>query len=436
MSPIEVTVIMFASMLILMLIGLPVTFCLGTVGVLATFFLWGPHAFNVVYFSLEGVSGSIVLTAVPLFMFMGFMLHYSGVARDIFTTIYKWAGGIPGALGAGTVVVCAIIAAMIGLSGPTVLSLGVVVLPALLERGYNKRLTVGTVMSGGALGFLIPPSLMMVMFGFLGDVSVGKLFAAGVMPGLLLASIYIVFIMVRCMIRPEDGPALPVDQRASWKERFISLRYIVCPGILICTLLYAIFSGVASPTEASAIGAGLSVMVAVAHRRFSWKVLHQTCVHTMRIAGFAGYITICALIFSKTYSALGATSMIRSLVVGLDVNPWLILVVMQLSFFLLGMFLDDIAILFLCMPIYLPIIKSFGFDPVWFGILYVMNMQMAYLTPPYGLNLFFMKAVAPPEVTIKDIYFAVIPFLFLQALALAMVMIFPQIAMWLPSQLF
>ncbi len=436
MSPIEVTLIMFASMLVLMLFGLPVTFCLGTVGVLATYFLWGPHAFNVIYFSLMDVSGSIVLTAVPLFMFMGFLLHYTGIANDIFDTMYKWAGGINGALGAGTIVVCAIIAAMIGLSGPTVLSLGVLVVPAMISRGYNKRMTVGAVMSGGALGFLIPPSLMMIMYGFLGDVSVGKLFAAGVMPGLMLAGIYIVFIMVRCMIRPQDGPALPLELRASWPEKFRSLKFIIMPAILITILLYCIFSGVASPTEAAAIGAGLALIMGLIQGRITRKVLHETCIQTMRIAGFAGYITICAIIFSKTYSALGATSMIRSLVVGLDINPWLILVVMQLSFFVLGMFLDDIAILFLCMPIYLPIIRALGFDPVWFGILYVINMQMAYITPPYGLNLFFMKAVAPPEVTIKDIYFAVIPFLLLQALALAIVMIFPGIALWLPSVLF
>ena len=436
MTPVEITMIMFASMLILMLMGLPITFCLGSVGVLATIMLWNTRALNVVYFSLMGVSGSIVLTAVPLFIFMGFMFHYSGVASDMFDTIYKWAGGVNGALGAGTVLICAIIAAMIGISGPTVLSLGVLVVPAMIARGYDKKLAMGTVMSGGALGFLIPPSLMMIMFGFLGDVSVGKLFAAGIIPGFMLAGIYIVYIMVRCFLRPQDGPALPLELRSSWKEKFISLRYLVCPTLLIAILLSAIFTGTASPTEAAGLGAGLSMVVAVLHKRFSLKVLNQTCRHAMRITGFAGYITICAIIFSKTYTALGATAMIKNLVVGLDVSPLMILIVMQLSFFFLGMFLDDIAILFLCMPIYLPIIKALGFDPVWFGILYVLNMQMAYLTPPYGLNLFFMKAVAPPGVTIKHIYTAIIPFLCLQLLALIIIMAFPQLALYLPGLIF
>ena len=436
MTPVEITMIMFASMLILMLLGLPITFCLGSVGVLATIMLWNARALNVVYFSLMGVSSSIVLTAVPLFIFMGFMFHYSGVASDMFDTIYKWAGGVNGALGAGTVLICAIIAAMIGISGPTVLSLGVLVVPAMIARGYDKKLAMGTVMSGGALGFLIPPSLMMIMFGFLGDVSVGKLFAAGIIPGFMLAGIYIVYIMVRCFLRPQDGPALPPENRASWKEKFISLRYLVCPTLLIVILLSAIFTGTASPTEAAGLGAGMSMVVAAAHRRLNLKVLNQTCRHAMRITGFAGYITICAIIFSKTYTALGATAMIKNLVVGLDVSPLMILIVMQLSFFFLGMFLDDIAILFLCMPIYLPIIKALGFDPVWFGILYVLNMQMAYLTPPYGLNLFFMKAVAPPGVTIKHIYTAIIPFLCLQLIALIIVMAFPQLALYLPGLIF
>ena len=436
MTPVEITMIMFASMLILMLMGLPITFCLGSVGVLATIMLWNTRALNVVYFSLMGVSSSIVLTAVPLFIFMGFMFHYSGVASDMFDTIYKWAGGVNGALGAGTVLICAIIAAMIGISGPTVLSLGVLVVPAMIARGYDKKLAMGTVMSGGALGFLIPPSLMMIMFGFLGDVSVGKLFAAGIIPGFMLAGIYIVYIMTRCFLRPQDGPALPPENRASWKEKFISLRYLVCPTLLIVILLSAIFTGTASPTEAAGLGAGLSMAVAAAHRRFNIKVLNQTCRHAMRITGFAGYLTICAIIFSKTYTALGATAMIKNLVVGLDVTPLMILIVMQLSFFFLGMFLDDIAILFLCMPIYLPIIKALGFDPVWFGVLYVMNMQMAYLTPPYGLNLFYMKSVAPKDVTITDIYCSVWPFLLLQAVALILVMLFPSIALLLPAMLF
>ncbi len=436
MSPIELTLIMFLSMLALMLIGLPVTFCLGTVGALTTLILWGPHALNVLYFALMDVSGNIILTAVPLFIFMGFMLHYAGIAGDLFDTIYKWAGGVRGALGAGTVVICAFIAAMIGLSGPTVLSLGVLVVPAMIARGYNKRLTLGTVMSGGALGFLIPPSMMMIMYGFLSDASVGRLFAAGVVPGLMLAGIYMAFILLRCLFRPEDGPALPLDQRPTWKEKIISLRYMIMPGLLVFSIMGAIFFGVASPTEAAAMGAGFSIICAAVHLRLSKKVLVETCRQTMRITGFVGYITICAILFSKTYTGLGATSMIRQLVLDIGASPWTILIIMQLSFFVLGMFLDDIAILFLCMPIYLPIVKALEFDLVWFGILYVLNMQMAYLTPPYGLNLFYMKAVAPPDISIKDIYLAIIPFLFLQLIALILVMVFPEIALYLPRLLF
>ena len=436
MSPVELTLIMFLSMLVLMLLGLPVTFCLGTVGALTTLILWGPHALNVMYFALMSVSSNIILTAVPLFIFMGFMLHYAGIAGDLFDTIYKWAGGVRGALGAGTVIICAFIAAMIGLSGPTVLSLGVLVVPAMIARGYNKRLSLGTVMSGGALGFLIPPSMMMIMYGFLSDASVGRLFAAGVLPGLMLSGIYIVYIFIRCALRPEDGPALAPENRAPWPEKFKALRFVIFPALLAVGILSAIFFGVASPTEAAAMGAGFSIICAAVHGRLTTKILVTTCRETMKITGFVGFITICAILYSKTYTALGANAMIRQIVLDIGASPWAILIVMQLSFFALGMFLDDIAILFLCMPIYLPIVKALDFDLVWFGILYVLNMQMAYLTPPYGLNLFYMKAVAPPSVHIKDIYLAVVPFLLLQLVMLISVMLFPQIALFLPNLLF
>ena len=436
MSPFEVTALMFTSMVCLMLLGVPITFCLGSVGVLSTYFLWGAFALDGIYFAMVDLMSNIVLTALPLYLFMGFLLHYSGIAGEMFDTIYKWAGGLRGALGMGTVAVCALMAAMVGISGATVLSLGTIVVPAMLAKGYNKRLTVGLVMSGGALGFLIPPSMMMIMYGFLSDASVGRLFAAGVIPGLMLSGVYIVYILTRCGLRPQDGPALAPENRSSWSEKFKSLRYVIFPGLLAGGILSAIFFGVASPTEAAAMGAGLSIICAAVHGRLTRKILVDTCRETMRITGFVGFITICAILFSKTYTALGANAMIRELVLNIGASPWAILIAMQLSFFVLGMFLDDIAILFLCMPIYLPIVKALEFDLVWFGILYVLNMQMAYLTPPYGLNLFYMKAVAPPGISIKDIYLAVIPFLILQLFMLITVMLFPRIALFLPDLLF
>ncbi len=436
MNPYEVTIVMFASMMVLMCTGLPIAFCIGAVGIFAAFMTMGIDGLSLVYFSINSLTSNIVLTAIPLFVFMGFILYYSGVAEGMFDTIYKWAGGIRGALGIGTIGICAIMAAMIGISSATVLALGATVVPAMLAKGYNKRMTLGLVMSGGALGFLIPPSVMMVMYGFLGTVSVGQLFAGGVIPGLMLAFFYMIYVGIRCAINPSYGPALPVAERATWKEKFISLKDLIPPLALAGAILWSIFSGFASPTEAAALGAGFSLVCAALRRNLTWKVIRQSLKKTFELAGFVSVMIVAALAFSKAYSSLGATIMIRNFVMGLDVSPWMVLILMQVSFFFLGMFLDDIAILFMCMPIYIPIIKGFGFDPVWFGILYVMNMQMAYLTPPYGLNLFFMKAVAPKNVTIKDIYLSIPIFLFIQLVALVLVMVFPDLAMYLPRMLF
>ena len=436
MSPFEITALMFTSMVILMLLGVPITFCLGSVGVLSTYFLWGAFALDGIYFAMVDLMSNIVLTALPLYLFMGFLLHYSGIAGEMFDTIYKWAGGLRGALGMGTVAVCALMAAMVGISGATVLSLGTIVVPAMLAKGYNKRLTVGLVMSGGALGFLIPPSMMMIMYGFLSDVSVGKLFAGGVVPGLILATTYIIYIGIRCLLNPKLGPALPPEQRASFPEKISSLKYIALPLLVAGGIMISIFSGFASPTEAAALGCALVLIGSSLQGKMNREILTQATVRTFELAGFAGYIIIGALIFSKTYTGLGATALIRNVVVGSEINPWYVLIAMQLSFFALGMFLDDIGILFMCMPIYVPIIKGLGFDPIWFGVLYVMNMQMAYLTPPYGLNLFFMKAVAPKNVSITDLYVSVIPFLFIQLAALILLMFFPDIVMYLPRELF
>ncbi len=427
---------MFAGMMLLMCTGLPIAFCIGSIGVIAAFATMGLDGLSLVYFSITALTSNIVLTAIPLFVFMGFMLHHSGVAQGMFDTLYKWAGGIKGALGIGTIGICALMAAMIGVSSATVLSLGAIVVPAMFAKGYHRRMTLGLVMSGGALGFLIPPSVMMVMYGFLSTVSVGQLFAGGVAPGLMLAGLYMIYIGIRCALRPQDGPALPPKERASWKEKFISLKDLIPPLFLAVAILVSIFSGFASPTEAAALGAGFSMICAALRRNLTWAVVWKSLQKTFELSGFVAVMIIAALAFSKAYSSLGATIMIRNFVMDLEVSPWLIIVIMQLSFFILGMFLDDIAILFMCMPIYVPIIKGLGFDPIWFGILYVMNMQMAYLTPPYGLNLFFMKAVAPKDVTIKDLYLAVIPFLFIQLAALILLMVFPDIVMHLPRLLF
>jgi len=416
MSIYAITGLMFVGMLTLMATGLPIGFCLGSVGILSGLFLWGTTSLDMAYFSVMNVMNNFVLIAVPLFIFMGYLLQESGIADDLFDAVSVWSGRIRGGLGMGTVGICAIMAAMCGVSAAATISMGVIAVPAMLDRKYDKKIAIGLVQAGGALGFLIPPSMMMIMYAFLSGESVGRLFAGGVVPGLILASCYILYIGIRCYFQPHIGPAIQTEEQVSWVQKFKSLKALILPGILIVSVLGCIFLGVTSPTEAAAVGA-LGALICTAFRgKLNFKVIQRS-----------------ADVFSKIYSGLGATAMIKSLIIGLDVNPWIILIVMQLSFFALGMFLDDIAIMFLCMPIYIPIIVALGFDPVWFAVLYVVNMQMAFITPPYGVNLFYMKAVAPKGVTMGDIYQSVVPFIIIQFFVLVLLMLCPQLILWFPS---
>lgn len=436
MSVYEITGIMFAGMLLLMTTGLPIAFCLGSVGTVSALFLWGPSALDIVYFSVLDIMNNFILIAVPLFIFMGYILHESEIANDLFDAVYMWSGSIKGALGMGTVAICAIMAAMVGISGAATLSMGVIAVPAMLNRNYDKKIAIGLVQAGGALGFLIPPSMMMIMYGFLSGESVGKLFAGGVVPGFMLAFFYIIYIGVRCYLQPEMGPALAPEDRASWPEKIKVAKALILPAILIAVVLGCIFMGVTSPTEAAAVGAFGAIICALIRKKLNWAILKKTTHATLNLSAFTAFIIVGATVFSKVYTGLGATAMIRSFIVGLEVSPWVILILMQLSFFVLGMFLDDIAILFMCMPIYIPIVKALGFDPVWFAVLYVVNMQMAFITPPYGVNLFYMKAVAPKGVTMGDIYRSVLPFVAIQLCGLILLMLFPKLILFLPNYFF
>jgi len=427
---------MIISMLVLMISGLPIAFILGSLGVVFAFVLWGPSALDLVYFSTMDIMKNFLLIAIPLFIFMGLILRDSGIADDLFAAIHSWSGSIKGGLGMGTVVICAVIAAMAGVSGAATMSMGVIALPAMLRRKYDKRIAIGLVQAGGALGFLIPPSVMMIYYAFIAGESVGQLFAAGIIPGLMLAVMYIIYVGVRCKIRPEMGPPLPEEERANWKEKLKMTRSLILPGGLVILVLGSIFLGITSPTEASAMGAFGALLCAAIRGKLTWNLLKNTSLQTVKLAGFNIWMIVGAIVYSKVFTGLGATALLRSTITGLDVNPWIILIIIQLSFFVLGMFLDDIAIIFICMPIYIPIITALGFDRVWFAILFIVNMQMAYLTPPYGINLFYMRAVVPKDIALGDIYRSVIPFVAIQAVGLVILMLFPEIVLYLPKLLF
>lgn len=436
LGPGATTLAMFGSMLVLMLIGTPLAWTLLIVGTGSAWLLWGPFSLDMMVLSAFGVMNTFVLVALPLFIFMGLVLQRSGITDALFQMIHKLMGGVRGGLGMGTVLICAIIAAMAGVTGAATVSLGLIALPAMLARGYDKRMVTGSIMAGGALGFLIPPSVTMILYAFLTRESVGKLFAAGIGPGLLLAVLYMIYIGIRCRLNPRLGPPIAEAERVDWRGKLASLRSLALPGLLIATVLSFTFFGITSPTEASAIGAAGSLVCAAAYRTLSLEVVKSALHETARIMGMLMWIMVAAVIFSKVYIGLGAGRVVEDLIADAGMGPYLVLGAIILTYFALGMFLDDSSIMFITIPLFVPIVANLGFDPVWFGVVFILAMQSAYLTPPFGYNLFYMRSVAPPEITTVDLYKAVVPFILLQITGLALVVAFPQIALWLPETLF
>ena len=432
-SPLVATLILFGALFALLMTGVPLAFILGGIGVAAAWLFLGTPSLYIITTKIWGAMNMFTLVAIPLFVFMAGILQRSGLADALYNTIYKWMGGLRGGLAAGTVIIAAVFAAMSGVSAAATVSLGLIALPSMLERKYDKVMVTGAVQAGGALGILIPPSVSMIVFAVFAEVSVGRLFMAGILPGILTASIFIAYILIRCGLRPSLGPPLPVEERASWRDKFVSLRQIGLPILIVFGVLGSIYLGIATPTEAASVGVLGVIISAAVYRRLNWPMLKAAGFDSLRLTVMIMWISFGAYCYSAIYTALGATVVVEQVLSMMPGGSWGVLVGMQLSFFVLGCMLDPIGIIMITAPIYLPLVVSLGFDPVWFGILYVMNMEMGFLTPPFGFNLFYMKAVVPPSITMGDIYRSVIPFVGLQMLGLILVMVFPQIALVLPS---
>jgi len=433
------TLVLFLCLLVMLVSGLPVAFCVGGIGIVFAAFLWGPQSLVMIALRSRQMSESFLLIAIPMFIFMGVILERSGIADDLYKAFHNWMGPVKGGLAIGTVIICTLFAAMVGLTGPATVTMGLVALPSMLKRGYTKDISIGCIMAGGALGFLIPPSVTAIMYSLIAEQSVGKMFAGGILPGLVLATLFIIYITVRSAIQPNICPALPKEERASWREKFTSLRILVLPLALIMVVLGSIFFGIATASEASAVGAAGSIVCAALLGRLKWRVIIEAADRTLRLTGMVMWIVYGALCFSTVYSGLGAVELVQNLIARLTLSPWGVLIMMQLSYFFLGFILDDTAIIFICLPLYVPIAASLGFDLIWFGILFIVNLQMAFLTPPVGYNLFYMRAVVPmvaPDITLGDIYRSAWPFVILQGIGLVLVMLFPQLALWLPNMLF
>lgn len=432
-----ITLLMFGAMFLLLAFGLPLAFTLGCVSLIFAFFLWGPESLHLLASRTIGVMFNYVLIAVPLFMFMASILEVGGLADDLYEAIYVWTGAMRGGLAIGTIIICTAIAAMSGVSAAGVLAMGVLALPAMLERKYDKGIALGSIAAGGALGQLIPPSLLMILYGAVSGVSVGKLFMGGVFPGLLLATLFILYIGIRSLIQKELCPSMPETQRMkiTLKEKVARIKSILFPSVLIIAVLGSIFTGIATPTEAAGVGALGSLVGAVMNRRLSWESLKRACFSTLKTTSMCMWIIIGSNMFVSVYFAFGGDDFIKATLGILGYNRWIVIICMQIILIILGAFMDTTGIVMLCTPLFIPIIKELNFDPIWFGVLFIVNLEMAYLTPPFGYNLFYLKAVAPENISMTDIYRSIWPFVVLQLTGLVLCMLFPQIILMLPNLL-
>jgi tripartite ATP-independent transporter DctM subunit len=399
------------------------------------YFTWGPEAFYMVAAQTWGAMNKFTLVAIPLFIFMAMILERSGVAKGLYEMMYLWFGPVAGGLAIGTVVICAIFSAMCGISGAAVVSMGTIALPSMLERKYDKELALGCINSGGGWGILIPPSVIMILYALISGESVGRLFAGGVFPGLLLLVLVSSYIAIRCYFQPRLGPALPREERGDWKRKITALKAVILPIGIVFMVLGSIIGGVTTPTEAAAMGVLGAIISALVYRQLNWGLFKEAAMRTLRLTGMIMWILFGAYCFSSAYHGMGANQLMENVMQHIPGGPWGTIIFIQLIIFVLAMVLDPAGIMMITVPVFLPIVKAHGFDPLWFGILFVINMEIGYMTPPFGFNLFYLKGIVPPGITMGDIYRSVIPYTLVESAGLALVMIFPQIAIWLPNQL-
>lgn len=436
MSSEFITLFMFATMLVLLLTGQRVFGVIGFVGTAAALWLWGEGAFEMPFNASFQVLNWYPLITVPFFVFMGYILSESGIASNLYRMFHVWFGPIQGGLALGTIGLMVLIAAMNGLSVAGMAIGATVALPELLRRGYDKVMVTGVIQAGSSLGILIPPSVVLVLYAMIARQPVLQLWLAGIVPGLMMAAIFAIYIYIRCRMNPRLGPALSAAERAqiSWREKLSLLREGLLPLAIFGIMMGLFLTGVTSLVESSAVGALLAVLAALIERKLNWNVVEASTRNTLSVSCMFLWIILAALCFSSVYDGLGAVKAIENLLVKTwDFDPWTILVLMLFSFIVMGTFLDDTAMLVIVAPLYIPLVIKLGFNPIWFGVLYTVTCQIAYITPPFGYNLFLMRAMAPPEITLMDIYRSILPFFFLMAISMVLLLVFPQITLWLPN---
>lgn len=434
-DPVLTTSLLFGLMIVVLALGVPIAFALGGLSIGMIYFFWSPNALAMVPLRAFSSVSSFEYVAIPLFIFMAAMLQRARIADDLYNSMQYFFGGLRGGLAIGTIVICTLFAAMAGISGAATISMGLIAVPAMLARGYGKGIALGTVAAGGSLGILIPPSVTMIVYGIVSSTSIGKLYAAGLIPGLVLAALFCSYLLLRGWLQPSisGGDTL---ERYTWRQKLVSLKGVVLPVTLVIAVMGSILTGAASISEASAVGAAGAMLCALALGRLTWPMVMDTCRETLLLSCTIFWIVIGAVALSTFYTAMGASRMIEGLVLSLEVNRWIILAAMIAILFLMGMLLDTVGIIMIAAPIFVPIAIGLGFDPVWFGIVFIIMMEIGFLTPPFGYNLFYLRSVVPPSINIIDIYKSVTPFIMLMLASIGIFIAFPNLVLFLPDLLF
>jgi tripartite ATP-independent transporter DctM subunit len=439
------TVLMFGSLALLLMAGLPLAFVTGGLAVIFLFLFGDVHTLNILPSRIFPLMTDYQLSAIPLFIFMASMLERAGLIEELFDMVYKLLGALRGGLATSTIIASTILAAMCGVIGATEVTMGMIALPAMIKRNYHPTIACGSILAGGTLGILIPPSILAILFAVIAQQSVGELFIGAVIPGLILAGLYILYVSIRTGLNPSLGPPLPLEERVSTREKFRLLSNMAAPLILVTLVLGIIFAGIATPVEAAGVGTFGAVVVSAMHRKLSWENIRAAALTTLRVTGMVLWIIFGATLFVGFYVLQGGQQYVNEMLLATNLGPYGILVVMMIILVILGMFLDWVGILLLAVPIFVPLMKTLSFDGVfgmpgvapdelalWFGVVYMINMQMSFLSPPFGYALFYLKSVAPPEVTMAQIYRSSIPFLGLQMVGLTIAIVFPDTVLWLP----
>ncbi len=433
-----IALLMFSSMMVMLLTGQRVFGAIGFVAVVSSLLLWGNGGSEMAFSASIKLMNWYPLLTLPLFIYMGYMLSESGIASDLYHMLHVWMGPLRGGLAIGTIILMVAISAMNGLSVAGMAIGSSIALPEMLKRNYDKRMVTGVIQAGSSLGILVPPSIVLVLYGMIARQPVSQLWLAGVFPGLLLATLFIIYIVVRCRLQPDLGPALTKENRdVTWNEKIRLLNAGLLPLAIIFSVIGLFIMGVTSLVESSAVGAAAATIAALMKRRINRQVIDTTLKKSLGISAMFMWIILAALCFASVFDGLGAVKAIESLFLEKwNLTPWEVLILMQITYIIMGMFLDDTAMLVIVAPLYIPLIMALGFNPIWYGVLYTITCQIAYMTPPFGYNLFLMKAMAPKEISLRDIYHSIIPFVLIMIFGLTIVMVFPQIALWLPEMVY